>query len=1141
MRPWKVSGTDTEIKRARAGETFSSTLESANFEEAYYSRAGHGQEAASSRGWHSSGSSYGSSGAQSRYDFVRVAPRLIANMIPDPSSGIVRVASGTTRDLSSVTVLVTDANDRFASWSGSLPPATLTVVTIEQLAADFTRNTTFSKPYPPRSRMIELRESKTIRANESLVLEHSSNTLSIVGSTKALYDLYQALPIDATVKSTLSEFEFVTRWHRLDLAAKRDLYQRFGCHELNLFLFVKDHSFFLDTVLPVVRGKLHKDVVDLWLLEGGSSAEQRLRLSDEVPFFAIASNNALEQILWASSLPHGDTRRQALVANMRASARVRTSARGHLDMFVHAARAQPNRNFVTGASVAEGEMLPVGSKSHDDDEWEPLAGYGGRIRSSYTAQPLHRKQARHIERTYQPIDRTKELAESYYYNTKLLHTSEMLVPINDYWADLAHYLLIEHEHIHERSEIAEVLGHFLSPNLHQASESFTAIMLALSFSGFPFESTPAIFDGEGSRITAAPNSPVVIFCIQASEATSEALPEDERQNTGGFGAQESDDTLPRLSVRQTFHLVSRTVASGDPNNGTVKVSLPHDSLSAGEVQVLAGREYEVQVRVVNHEEYEVTAEVMIQVPQGAVALGSPAYASRSYNIVIRPFSSSSLWYRFYFPYTGEFEHYPAHVWRDRHSLALATPVKFIVKHQIERSDQDSWLYIFQYAETERVLEYLSSANLFELVSKYPDAFEYLAWRMHNRNVYERVLSVLRSRLFFVVPLWNYALLHRDAPALRELLAAPVGQLRNVRNSLMPHYCSPLVSVNCGPTTRELETYQHLEYAPIVNVRAHRVHGEGRKSDNVQLRQQYQRFLALVAHKPTPLPVTDLLAAAYYLIAQDRIYDAVELVDRIEAATVGSSSAIIEQQQLSFDYLRAYIELSLPDGSVPRALALANHQLATNPHMLPEWKQRYEALALEAHSILQQNNLSSSGTGALQQGAEGADSSASSSSACATGAANATTIAQPVAPEAMEPMLEIALADTSNQRGASMLQVKYRNVDQCVVRIYHMDVERLFSMQPFAKSESSHYELIKPNVESTHTLSERASEAVIPLPPSLEQSDYIVEVVALGGTLKKNVIHLAKSLKVEGTYQVARVPHHRQLTSPAVRLCAASDW
>src|SRR5205823_5297142 len=64
----------------------------------------------------------------------------------------------------------------------------------------------------------------------------------------------------------LAEFAFVTRWPKLKDTEKRELYSKYACHELHVFLSRKDPAFFNTVVKPYLANKKDKTFLDHFLI-----------------------------------------------------------------------------------------------------------------------------------------------------------------------------------------------------------------------------------------------------------------------------------------------------------------------------------------------------------------------------------------------------------------------------------------------------------------------------------------------------------------------------------------------------------------------------------------------------------------------------------------------------------------------------------------------------------------------------------------------------------------------------------------------------------------------------------------------------------------------------------------------------------
>ena len=108
------------------------------------------------------------------------------------------------------------------------------------------------------------------------------------------------------------------------------------------------------------------------------------------------------------------------------------------------------------------------------------------------------------------------------------------------------------------------------------------------------------------------------------------------------------------------------------------------------------------------------------------------------------------------------------------------------------------------------------------------------------------------------PVYRYALVHNDAGSLREWIL----HRDDLVSACGDFLSSKLLTID--PIDRR--SYEHLEYSPLVNQRAHRVGSEHRIANPV-IREQYQHLLRILAYRSTLEPM-DQLSVVYHLFLQD---------------------------------------------------------------------------------------------------------------------------------------------------------------------------------------------------------------------------------------------------------------------------------
>ena len=173
---------------------------------------------------------------------------------------------------------------------------------------------------------------------------------------------------------------------------------------------------------------------------------------------------------------------------------------------------------------------------------------------------------------------------------------------------------------------------------------------------------------------------------------------------------------------------------------------------------------------------------------------------------LEPFHTQVVDYQFYFPRPGKFAHFPVHVAKAETLAAVGAPVTFNVVDKPSKLDTDSWDYVSQNGSDDQIIALLERENVRVL------DLEKIAYRMKDKAFFDKVLALLNARHIYQPTLWSYGLFHNDVSAAREYLT----DIDSVVNECCRPIDSPLLPSD--PVVRD--QYQHLEYKPLINARAH---------------------------------------------------------------------------------------------------------------------------------------------------------------------------------------------------------------------------------------------------------------------------------------------------------------------------------
>ena len=938
------------------------------------------------------------------YDFLPQGARWWVNLAPD-KDGTVRIPIA---DLGEHTALDVFVLDRFGTSRVRVP------LTDKNYQPRDVRLTAGLKPDGSFSRQKKI---QTLAAGVSVVFPDLATTrYQTIRTLGQAFDLLQTLSGEAA----LLDFAFLKEWPKLDEAAKLKKYGEFACHELHLFLHERDREFFDRVVRPYLANKKDKTFVDRWLLGALTPEDTRLdRLQDrnalELALLArrggdAAAIRAMLREAWELLPPDPDgfARRvraalqSAELDEAQAAARfkAREEAKAASGMLAGVAQERLRRVPAAPAEAALDMAVAAPAPSaappqaaaramsmalKDADKAEIAVGADEVLLVEADAAQLEEMFAGEAARLYRALPKTKEWAEQNYYKLRVRDDVPGRLPVNGFWLDVAN-------------------GAALPERLLEAHRNLTEVIAAVAFCGLPWEAEAPEEKTEGARLTLTVKTPALLV-------TEQILP-----------AEASKDERPLLLSQQFFRPDDLYRFEGNEQI---------EKFVAGEF--IRRIVYGARVTLTNPTASRRRLNVLLQIPMGAVPLRNAAETD-DVDVLLEPYTTRTIEYFFTFPFSSEFAQFPAHAAAAEAIIGRAEPRIFRVVDAPTEVDKTSWAWISQYASPEDTLAFLRENNIRRL-----DLNE-IAWRMRDRGFFEKVTDLLTERGVFHETLFSYSLHHQDVPRAKIFLARS-----RIRDSVGPVLESPLLTVN--PV--ETKVYEHLEYDPLVNARAHPV-GEKRKILNTALNEQYRAFLRNGLYRPA-LNSNERLALVYYLLLQDRLTEAIaelakardeELHEKVQAA-----------------YLRAWIALRTLD--LDRALALVQPHLQ-NP--VPRWKARFEALAQAVRE--------------------------------ARGAAEAAAVEEPTRQQDLDrlaadtPSLELKVEN-------GKLWVAAHKLPRVTLNLYPMDIELMFSRKPFLAEGGTDFAVIKPAFSQELELKAGGEPEEIRLPRGYAEKNLMVEVTGKG--------------------------------------------
>ncbi|HEV7867581.1 MAG TPA: hypothetical protein VGO90_07855, partial [Chthoniobacteraceae bacterium] len=1029
-------------------------------------------------------------------DFLADAAPVLWNLAPD-ENGLVVIPRALLGDRQHVQVYAEDLQN--AVWLTATLPEVPTKFTDLRLA----RNLDPAKAFTQRKQVTVLTSGASLKIEDLLTSElESYDTLA------GVHALFSTLSGNAH----FAEFAWVLRWLAMKDEEKRAKYSEYASHELNFFLSRKDAAFFQTVVQPSLRNKRDKTFMDDYLLgndlrrylepwrfarlnvverallasripgEPANMARHIRELWELIPPNAEEEDRLFETALRGRALEFDTSESvpglaETPVALSSSFARAKGEAQQAAEGVAGVAELHAPDAPATPTTRAEGRMAGVELSIEDrsrvgeklskmDAAKKPADGkdlayrfskqLGRADLSQADAEDLVKEKALNESMSrgvnlntategtsfdadyfgfveanaqrgrarqqafYRRLGPTREWAENNYFRLPIAERTADLVTANAFWRDFAAWIA-------DGSKAP-----FLSKHVAEASRNFTEMMLALAVLDLPFEAAQHSTKTEGNSMTLLAAGPAIIFHkeIQLADAAEPA-------NAGGLLISES-----------FFREGDRYRQEGNER---------FDKFVTGEF--LAGVVYGAHVVVTNPTSAPAKLDLLTQIPQGALPVrGSKTTDSRY--LRLEPYTTQQVEYFFYFPAPGTqpFVHFPVHAAVAGKTVASGKASLFTVVRQLSEIDKTSWDYISQYGTDADVFAFLAQHNLERL------DLERVAWRARtNVGFFRQLIALLQQRHVWSEPIYRYALQHNELGALREWLRH--------RDDFLAQLGPWLDSKPIQIDPIERRAYEHLEYSPLVNQRAHRLGAEHRIANEILL-TQYQRLLHILAHKPALDPV-DSISVTYYLFLQDRVEEGLARLQTIAPEALPT--------RLQYDYFRCYA--ALYEEKLPEARGLAA-TYANYP--VDRWRTLFAEVTAQLNEI------------------EGRD---------ATRQEDKDREKQQAALANTQPAFDFKIENRA-------MSLTWKKLSEVTVNYYLMDPEFLFSSSPFVSADPGRFSIIKATRTVKLPLPGDKDAMDVPLPVEFAKANVLIEM--LGAGQRKAQPYHANSLKLTIAEQYGRL-------------------
>ena len=360
----------------------------------------------------------------------------------------------------------------------------------------------------------------------------------------------------------------------------------------------------------------------------------------------------------------------------------------------------------------------------------------------------------------------------------------------------------------------------------------------------------------------------------------------------------------------------------------------------------------------------------------------------------------------------------------------------------------------------------------------------IRWRLRDAGFFRQLTALLAKRRLYDEDVWAYAVFHRDTEQMAVYLRQRAGFLDKLGGTINARW---LAVDALADETRTL-----VDFAPLTNPRSHRFGGQS-GIPNTGVAEQWDELTTRLCLLPK-LDDRARLQLAYAYTLQDRLDAATA-----QAALVGRERIAARMQ---LDYLNAYLAMARADLDAARALSTPYRD-----YPVALWRLRFGEVLAQLDEI--------AGKPAVRE-RELAEAQRQQTRA------------------ALTPTFQATLGD------GGTIQLTYAHLTNCTVRFYHMDLELLFSRNPFAGAASDRFTYVRPTIEQSVELDPQSATRAIAIPAALRNRNLAIEVAGAG---QREVLSLfANALDVRltpasGQVQVAQAGGGKPLAAVYVKVYA----
>ncbi|KAL0231942.1 hypothetical protein PCE1_002939 [Barthelona sp. PCE] len=496
------------------------------------------------------------------------------------------------------------------------------------------------------------------------------------------------------------------------------------------------------------------------------------------------------------------------------------------------------------------------------------------------------------------------------------------------------------------------------------------------------------------------------------------------------------------SAKNVYHLYQLYASVNEPGESLIianqKIMDPFRD-SANDRKAIAGEiktktMYTSEITIYNMADTPVSLDVLYQMPMNAIPLGSTLH-TRCSRATLGAYSTHTVAFKFYFPSMSPSTIFPAHVSVDGELKAFADPdhlnsytvVDEFSPEVAERKEDPAW--VFKFAPMEEKIAFMFNTPSHKWIGFIHHLYYHC---QQSRENYEMIRDAVLKLHIIDVQLLRFCWKYEDWKTLALYISNTYSSLFKVG----PIFESMLFSTRIeNPMAIDF-----VEFAPYINARAHEFKktdaGKATEFQNDDLKTEYRKLLNIMFYLPRPYPPRLVLYLCYYLILIDRVETAKKIFDENELAS-SYDRLNREEESIQLDYLRCYLDFSLGDLTVAREIAY-KYVDEENPLFIKRWHSRFAEVVNQLKEI-DEVDLNASTEERVVDRSNKVDD--------ADDELNRLRELSKLS----ERTPSVTLVHSDEQ---SNVTLSFKNDEKCIVRLFPLDIETVFSISPFSVAVNS---------------------------------------------------------------------------------------